>query len=384
MAITQELTPPGSFTAAPPEVPARTLVLLIAPYGARGGGMGRMMDYLAEAQPAGFRMERVESHGGGHWVTSAWFMLLAAHHIVRAAVGRPGAIVHVNVAERGSVAREGGLLLLARALGLRAVLHLHAAELIEVHDRLPRLARYLVGVPFRAATVCIVLGVLWRDFLRDTLGVPEARIELLRNGVPRPVLRRFPAPSRCFNVVFVGNLQPRKGLHDLLHALANPALRGFDWCLTVAGGGDSAGLRRLAAALGVQRRVSFCGWLDHDSALFVLTQASAVALPSYAEGLPLVLLEAASLGLPIVTTPVGAVGEVFTDGETALLVPPGDRAALTAALVLLMAEPSCAPRLGAQARELHAKTLTLNHFVIGLDAIYRRHCQAPARALATQ
>ncbi len=380
MAIIQELTLPGSFTVAPKAAPARTLVLLVAPYGARGGGMGRMMDYLADAQPAGFQMERVESHGGGHWAGSAWFMMLAALRIVRAALGRPAVIVHINVAERGSVAREGGLVLLARALGLPAVLHLHAAELIQVHQRLPRLVRGLVGVPFRAATVCIVLGECWRVFLRDALRVPEARIELLRNGVPRPVLRRFPAPSRCFNVVFVGNLQARKGLTDLLHALANPALHGFDWCLTVAGGGDSTGMRRLATVLGIQGRVSFCGWLDHDGALFVMTQASAVALPSYAEGLPLVLLEAASLGLPIVATPVGTVGEVFKDGETALLVPPGDRVALTAALVLLMAEPNCAPKLGRQARDLHAKALTLDHFIAGLEGIYRGHC--PVKALA--
>jgi glycosyltransferase involved in cell wall biosynthesis len=194
------------------------------------------------------------------------------------------------------------------------------------------------------------------------------------------VLRRFPAPKNGFNVVFVGNLHQRKGLHDLLHALANPALRGFDWCLTIAGGGDIRKPLLLANALGIQARVSFCGWLDRDNTLFILTQAGALVLPSYAEGLPLVLLEAASLGLPIVATPVGAIAEVFADGETALLVPPGDRAALTAALVLLMAEPACAPQLGRQAHALYVRSLTLARFVDGLTSIYRTHCLAPSRA----
>jgi glycosyltransferase involved in cell wall biosynthesis len=381
MSVTFELAAPARLA----EAPAPTLVLLIAPYGPRGGGMGRMMDYLADAKPEGLRLERVESHGGGHWVWSAWFMLLAALRIARAAAGPAPAIVHLNMAERGSVARKGLLLLLARALGLPAVLHLHAAELIEVHWRLPRPMRALVGIPFRAATVCIVLGTVWAEFLRDSLGVAEDRIEVLRNGVPRPVLRRFPVPKSCFNVVFVGNLQPRKGLADLLHALADPSLHGLDWCLTIAGGGDTAGMRRLAAVLAIQRRVSFCGWLDRESIEFVLSQASAVVLPSYAEGLPLVLLEAASLGLPIVTTPVGAIGEVFTDGETALLVPPGDRAALTAALGRLMTEPAFGSRLGRQARGLYGRALTVGQFVDRLQAIYREHCPAlarPARQLA--
>lgn len=375
MSVTFELARPARLA----EAPVPTLVLLIAPYGPRGGGMGRMMEYLADAKPEGLRLERIESHGGGHWAWSAWFMLLAAARIVRAAAGSAPVIVHLNMAERGSVARKGLLLLLARALGLPAVLHLHAAELIEVHARLPRPVQALVGIPFRAATVCIVLGSVWADFLQNALGVAEERIEVLRNGVPQPVLRRFPVPNRCFNVVFVGNLQPRKGLSDLLHALANPSLRSFDWCLTIAGGGDTASMRLLAEALGLQKRLSFCGWLDRESIQFVLTQASALVLPSYAEGLPLVLLEAAALGLPIVTTPVGANGEVFTDGETALLVTPGDRAALTAALLLLMAEPACAPRLGRQARELYGRALTVAHFVDGLQAIYRTHCPAATR-----
>jgi glycosyltransferase involved in cell wall biosynthesis len=249
------------------------------------------------------------------------------------------------------------------------------------HASLRRPLRRLVAVPFRAAGVCVVLGTVWASFLQNELGVDPARIEILRNGVPRPVLRRFPPPpSTVFALLFLGNLHPRKGLTDLLHALADPCLRPYDWCLVVAGAGDTAKPRRLATTLGIDARISFTGWLDRDATTYLLTQSGALVLPSHAEGLPLVLLEAASLGVPIVATRVGAIPENFVDCETALLIDPGDRKALAAALHLLLAEPSCGPQLARQARSLYQDSLTLDQFVAGLLAIYERHCMQTAHA----
>jgi glycosyltransferase involved in cell wall biosynthesis len=379
MSISHDISsyPALTLPAAPAEPALR--VLLIGPYGPGGGGMGRMMDYFADAKPAGMVLRRIESRGRGGVAGSLWALLRAAWHILVAATAAGPVIVHLNVAERGSLVRKGALLLLAHALGLPTALHLHAAELIACHAALPRPLPRLMAVPFRAADVCIVLGTVWAAFLQTELGVDPARIEILRNGVPRPVLRRFPPPpSAVTNLLFLGNLQPRKGLPDLLHALADPCLRRFDWCLTVAGAGDTASLRRLAWTLGIDARLSFTGWLDRDATTYLLTQASALVLPSHAEGLPLVLLEAASLGVPIVATRVGAIPENFIDCETALLVDPGDRKALAAALHLLLAEPGCGPQLARQARSLYQSSLTLDQFVAGLETIYERHCMQPA------
>jgi glycosyltransferase involved in cell wall biosynthesis len=357
-------------------------VLLIGPYGPGGGGMGRMMDYFVEAHPRGLALERVESRGRGGLAGSVWCMLKASWRIVAASLGPAPTIIHLNVAERGSILRKGLLLLLARGLGLPTVLHLHAAELTGFYAALPRPLRLLMGVPFRAADACVVLGTFWADYLHRTLGVDPARIEVLRNGVPRPVLRRFPPPpSTATTLLFLGNLQARKGLTDLLHALANPRIGSFDWRLVVAGAGDTAPARRLATALGIDARVRFTGWLDREATTYLLTQASALVLPSYAEGLPLVLLEAASLGVPIVATRVGAIPESFIDSETALLVNPGDRKGLAAALHLLLAEPSCGPQLARHARTLYQSSFTLDQFIAGLRRIYERHCVRPVGAL---
>jgi glycosyltransferase involved in cell wall biosynthesis len=204
--------------------------------------------------------------------------------------------------------------------------------------------------------------------------VPQARVEILRNGVPRPTLCRFLPQPAPFHFVFLGNLLARKGVADLLHALADPALAGLDWRLTIAGGGDPLSLQRITALHGIASRVVFAGWLDRAQATHLLARASALVLPSYHEALPLVLAEAASLGVPLITTPVGAIPELFRDGETALLVAPGDRRALAGALRRVASSPELAARLGRQARALYERELTLERFTAGVTAIYVRHC----------
>ena len=344
--------------------------------------MGCMMEYLAHTNEAEFRFEKLESRGGGAARQVPWHMLRASWRVVRAALGRDPVIVHVNMAEGGSVFRKGALLLLARALGLPAVLHLHAADITGFYERLPRPARMAMGAIFRAATVCVVLGQPWREFLQAQLAVPKSRIEILHNGVPRPILYRFPPPPLLFNFVFVGNLLARKGLVDLLHAAADPVLAGGNWRLVIAGGGDASRLRRLAVTLGIHGRVFFTGWLSRAETTHVLAQAGALVLPSYKEALPLVLAEAASLGVPVITTPVGAIGELFRNNDTALLVQPGDRRALADAMCQLAASPEMAVRIGRQGRLLYERALTLEHFVSGLTAIYARHCQPKSAQVA--
>jgi glycosyltransferase involved in cell wall biosynthesis len=358
-------------------------VLLVAPYEPPGGGMGRMMAYFASAEAAtGVCLETVESRGGGSALRSIWYLINAAARIFSAAVGRRPTLVHLNMAEGGSVLRKGSLLLLAHACGLPTVLHLHAANIVMFHTMLPRAGKALMAVVFRRADMCVVLGEPWRHWLATVVLVDPARIAIVRNGVPPPALACRPARSLEFTFLFLGNLLARKGLVDLLHALAllqsGIAQSGLAWRLTVAGGGDSLALQALANGLGLADHVRFAGWVTRDASSLLFGTADALVLPSYQEALPLVLLEAASFGVPIITTPVGAIPELFSDGLDALFVPPGDRPALANALARLMADPELAARLGKNGRLLYDREFTMGQFANRLGAIYAHLCDLAA------
>jgi glycosyltransferase involved in cell wall biosynthesis len=354
-------------------------VLLVAPYTSSGGGMGQMMAYVAnhatsKSEPQPVQFERVESRGAGIAIFSAWPTLRAAWRIWQLARAAHPTIVHVNMAERGSVLRKGLLLFLARRCGLPTVLHLHAAEIISTYDEMPRAFRAWMGMVFRSASVCVVLGKPWQIWLQQALGVAAGRIEVLPNGVPSPPVVPFPAsPPRCL-LVFLGNLLPRKGLPDLIAALADDDLRHRQWDLVVAGAGDVAPLRRQIELARLDGRIRFVGWLGRADTTALLARATMLILPSYQEGMPLVLLEAASLGVPAVTTLSGAIPEIFTHRKTALLIKAGDIRALALSIRLLIDDPVLRAQLGRNAYALFERRLSIEIFYRGLLDIYRRHC----------
>jgi glycosyltransferase involved in cell wall biosynthesis len=352
-------------------------VLLIAPYAPQGGGMGRIMAYLSAYGPqAGVQFEILESRGGGTALASGWHMVWCAARIIQVAAGRSPAIVHLNFGEGGSVVRKGLLLMLAHTLGMPTILHLHAADIVGFHAGLSGMARALTAFVFRRAGTCIVLGPLWRQWLVEKLGVTPSGVVVIHNGVPQLEVEHVKPRADGFCLVFLGNLLARKGLPDLLHALAQMQDGGCldlpEWRLWVGGGGDFASLAALAQELGIAQRVRFLGWLDRRAATDLLFQADALVLPSYKEALPLVLLEAAGASVPVIATRVGAIPDVFTDGHDALLVAPGDRTALSAALARVMNDPDLARQLGKNAKRLYDQHFAMEIFVQAMAAVYAR------------
>lgn len=196
------------------------------------------------------------------------------------------------------------------------------------------------------------------DHLRSLSAQPD-KLELVYHGLdfsPFPSRKAYGAGDGRENgpvrLLSVGRAVEKKGYDDLLRALARlPA--GLDWHFEHIGGGEQAKrLAELAQSLGVSDRVTWHGARPREDViaaagradLFVL--ASKVAKSGDRDGLPNVLMEAQATGLCCLATDVSAIPELIRDGETGALVPPGDVAALSAALAELIGDPARRERLG--------------------------------------
>lgn len=340
--------------------------------------MGRISNYLMQAADANGGIPEyliIDSRGPGHSLWSVFYMLIALSRIATGAIRRDLALVHVNVAERGSLWRKGALILGARSFGVPVVLHLHAAELVQYYARLSRPSKYLAREIFRSAKCCVVLGERWRQFVVEELGVNADRVVILYNGVPRALeAQRSQSPASHLRILFLGNLMERKGVSDLLAALAREPLSDLNWQATLAGGGPIESYRRKAEGLNLLSRVHFAGWVDQRRAAELLTESDVLVLPSYDEGLPLVILEALTAGVPVVCSPVGAIPEVLEHEKTALFVQPGDIGGLAKALARLGTEPALRERLAAEGRALYEQEFSLEVFLARVLRIYRKYC----------
>jgi glycosyltransferase involved in cell wall biosynthesis len=280
--------------------------------------------------------------------------------------------VHLLALERSF--QVGALFRLARLLRRERadVVHTHT---LAAGNVLSRVAAYFAGVPvvshlhienfFRPSTRAVVARLdSWSAHLcarllavsEDTRaayerqGYPRGRIEVVYNGVDLPLDGSQPHNDPPV-VAEIARLCDVKGQRDLIRALADVPharllLAGRD---LERGGEYLAALEREAERAGVRARVEFAGHRDDVPEL--LDRVDVVALPSWTEGLPMIVLEAMAHGRPVLATPVGGTPEAVVDGETGLLVPPRDPQALASALRRLLDDAELRARLGAAGRK---------------------------------
>jgi colanic acid/amylovoran biosynthesis glycosyltransferase len=158
--------------------------------------------------------------------------------------------------------------------------------------------------------------------------------------------------DRAANVLFVGRLLHGKGLSLLFKAIADLRRRGLDVTARIVGDGPARHEAATAAEmLGISAHLRFLGSICQEELLAEYAQAHVFCLPSFAEGVPVVAMEAMAMELPVITTRIMGIPELVDHGVNGLLVPPGRVDALTEALEHLVRAPDERRRMGRAARE---------------------------------
>jgi glycosyltransferase involved in cell wall biosynthesis len=226
------------------------------------------------------------------------------------------------------------------------------------HDALPG--------PLRARAEVVVHGV--------DLSYSDALVAR-REEIRHQVRDELEIPDEDLLVMTVANLRVEKGYDVLLDATRIVADRGLPMRFAAVGRGPlQAELDDRLHALRLGVRFRFLG--QRDDALKLLTAADIFVLASHQEGLPVALMEATSVGIPIVATRVGGVPGVITDGVDGLLVPPGDPDAVAGALQRLQGDPHLRHSLGKGAKALSAN-FDVSTASRRIEGIYRRVSPTP-------
>ena len=291
-------------------------------------------------------------------------------------------LIHIHTCSWFSFWRNAVDLLLARMLLCPVVLHIHGAQFHRFLDSLSAPQAWLARRVFAWSARIIVLGDGWKRVL-DGWADP-AKVLVVPNGVPAqtPIhdpVRAVPIdPSTPddapFRIICLANYEARKGQADLLRAAARIVgprpveilLFGFE-----AEPGQRKALLGLAAELGIAGQVEVPGPVTGEDKERYLRAAQCFCLPSYDEGLPMSMLEAMAMAVPVVVSAVGAIPEAVTDGEQGLLYPPGDIDTLTAHLQALLDDPAGAGRIGQAGRERLISDFSLERSASLLAGVYR-------------
>lgn len=347
-------------------------VVIVSTGGLKGGGgigsVTRIMTRWIRDNRKDIHVEPIDPRGEGSILWSPLYIAAGLAKIIALRLSGKADILHLQVSERMSFPRKGLFQIIGNLIGMKIVLHHHGAELGPFYRGASPTMKLLVRWMVHHADINIVLGEVWRKLLTDEVELPADKVVVRFNASEN--VGSGTGNNDPWHFVIVANLSPRKGVGELLQAVASLKKEGAPIRLTLAGGGHIDRYRVEAEQLGVADRVDFTGWVSGKDVHALLRSRSALVLPSYQEGFPMAIIESLSAGLPVIATPVGSIGEMMSHGEDSLIVTPGDVAGLTAAMKTMATDDALRQRLVTNGKALYAEHFEIDGYMQRMVALY--------------
>jgi glycosyltransferase involved in cell wall biosynthesis len=278
-------------------------------------------------------------------------------------------VLHIHHASKGSFMRKSVLMMIGKMFGKKIILHIHGAKFHIFYER-SRLLKPVIRYCMENADVVICLSEQWKKFFQDTFRI--RRLEIINNVVEEVKPFHHDDNDGRIDLLFLGEIGPRKGLFDLLDVLA--AHRGEfrqRIRLTIGGIGQVERLQEMLKQKNFNGEIVYAGWVKGEKKAELLRNCDVYILPSYNEGLPISVLEAMSYGKPIVSTTVGGIPEVVKPGYNGWLFKPGDQDSLTTILKEIITKESELKILGENSRAL-TRDYTPGAVVQSLKTLYNQ------------
>lgn len=206
------------------------------------------------------------------------------------------------------------------------------------------------------------------------------KFEVSRLGVDPKVFtpKDFNPTPETFEVICVGRLTPAKGQHILVEAIGQIVSQGkHSIRLRVVGGGDDEdSLKQQICQLGLEEHIIMEGPVNQDRIRDLYSKADIFSIPSFAEGIPVVLMESMAMEIPCVTTRITGIPELIRDGEDGLLVAPSSVEELAGAITRLMDDSNLREKLGKNGRKRVTELYDLEKNVDRLAEVFAKRLES--------
>jgi len=275
----------------------------------------------------------------------AWAAYYATRYGWQVIRHRPHIVHTPVVALPVPFARDAWFTIFAWIMRRRIVLHSHDGYLPEVYSRASPMRRRFMQWVYNRADTLVVISETWQRFF--TVWGLECPIEVVYNPLDNRMLRMIQhgeTPNgNPWTAVFVGAICRDKGAYDLLDAAQTVLQKRPDIRFRLIGPGrfpgEWDGVLREREKMGLTEKVEMPGAMSGQALADAYTSSNVFVLPTYKEGMPVVLLEAMAAGLPVITTDVGGIPDVIDEGVNGYLITPGDTDTLASKILEIAEHP---------------------------------------------
>lgn len=269
-------------------------------------------------------------------------------------------ILHFHTALGNSMLVQLPFFLYAKLLRKKVIVQFHVGDQMKKASN-SHLFRFFC----KNADLIITLG----DSLRKYVPAAEEKVTFLYNPAPPVSIKNPPQKYFLFSAFIDKALN--KGYDVLIEAFASFLKLCPDWRLVICGDGDMDQLHQLIEKFGIADSIETPGWITGDAKDLYFRNAFAYCLASRQEGLPVVVLESLSYGLPVIATPVGCLPELLENEQTVLFTVIGDSASLVQQMTRLTRDRTLYEKLSHNSIDLVRQRLSVERFAEKLDSIYQ-------------
>lgn len=283
-------------------------------------------------------------------------------------------IIHLHTSQGIAWLKDTIFIIIGKVFHCRVILHMHGGNFDTLYIESSRLIKAYTRQILDLADSVISVSKSWENRLYTL--VPADRIITLMNCIDCEIVKPDTSWAKTdkFTIIFIGRVGQNKGIFELVDAIHIIQTEGVNFHTQIVGGEEKQGdYQRLNHRLEQYQLTDMCkimGVVDRGKALQLLKNASVFVLPSYYEGLPMVILEALASGLPVVATPVGGIPEVVRDGYNGYLVPVGNVQLLSYRLLYLARDPELCKLMGKRSRSIAENVLNVETYVDDLEVLY--------------
>ncbi len=244
-------------------------------------------------------------------------------------------IIHIHTASYTSFWEKTVYILFARLFRKQVVLHIHGAMFDtfyhESGSNLQKLIRWFLS----ECSIIIALSESWRQFYETLVDIDKIRV--VANGINlSPYQDIHFTKTEIPSILFLGELSQRKGIDDLITAAKQIQDKNFKVNFILAGPGDLDRVKDLVQKYNLENSVFIAGPVFGQEKIDLLKKSWCLLLPSYAEGMPISILEAFAAGLPVIAANVGGIPDLVTEQKNGFLLEPGDVKTMTEHIMNLM------------------------------------------------
>lgn len=263
-------------------------------------------------------------------------LFITLYHIIKfpiILITKKPSIIHINTAGYWAFLESSVYVLLSKLFLKKVIFHIHANSFDSYYLNSSYLMKLFIKNVLNISDKVIVLSNYWKTFFINKIGLSEDNICIVHNAI---LFSKFQSKetkknisSKNVNVLFLGGTDAkRKGVYDILKSIPLVINNYPEVKFILISKNEIKNIKAICKDLGIEKNVQVLDQIEDENKISLLHAVDIYILPSYSEGLPISILEAMASGLPIISTTVGSIPEVITNGVNGFLIEPGDYKAL--------------------------------------------------------